>query len=222
LSLARQKYQKWDVTLIFDAPKDNSIHIAGQAIHDLGIGEHVTLIVRPTRCGLAYNMYHGIQEVEGGPNDILAIVDADDTIKKSAFSRVMKKYSNPDVWVTHGSYIKKSKGRRTRISRPYPKTADVRKHPWRASHLKTMRLHLAKSIPAHSFQHDGKWLEAASDVALMIPAIEMAGMDRVRFVRREIYIWRDNTRWKTNRESQITCEKIIRNKKRMKRITCGP
>lgn len=212
-SLKKQTYSNWDALVVLDAPTDNSVPLTGEAIHDLGLGDKVKVIVRPSRCGLAYNMYHGIQEVEGEDNDVLAIVDADDTLYKSAFSAVIKKYKNPEVWITHGSYIKKSKGRRTKISRPYPEGADVRKHPWRASHLKTMRLHLAKRIPRSAFTHNGEWLGAASDVALMLPALELAGLKRTRFVRKEIYLWRDNTRWKTNRKLQIACEKIVRKKR---------
>ena len=64
----------------------------------------------------------------------------------------------------------------------------------------------------------GEWFQGASDLALMIPMLELAGLDRALHVKSPIYYWRDNTPFKTKRKTQTTAEKIIRSRKPLGRV----
>ena len=65
-----------------------------------------------------------------------------------------------------------------------------------------------------------KWYTASSDVALMLPILELAGMDRVKFIKKTIYKWRmtSGAILKTDRKLQIRNEKEIKAKKPLKRV----
>lgn len=207
-----QTYANWRAHLVLDAPIDDSVAVAKQVISVAHLP--VKLTVRKERMGLSYNMWHGIHEAKPEKEDIIAILDADDKLYTEALATVKERYdAKPDLLLTYGSYKKHSKGARTRISRAYRRGTKVRKAGWHASHLKTFKYKLFKRLPAEEMQYKDMWLPAASDVALMIPLIEMAGLRRCKHIHKMIYLWRDNTPQKTDRAKQIRCENIVRKKK---------
>lgn len=219
LSLRNQIYEDWRAHIVLDAPTDGVQEVIHEHIGRLGLTGKINVVLRPERKGLAYNIFHGVHEAEPCSEDIVGILDADDTLSKKALLTVSAKYQkHPALLLTYGSYKKKSKCGRTRVSRRYPLGANVRNFMWRASHFKTFKYKLFKRLPESCFKYRGKYFEAASDVALMIPLIEIAGLDRCLHIHKMIYVWRDNTAHKTNREKQIKCEKLIRAKKPMSRV----
>jgi len=216
-SLAMQK-QDWWAMVVLDAPEDNSWAKTQKAIAALKLKNKVLLKVNEKHRGLCWNLWHNIPQLskwtntEPDDDDIITLLDADDWLARDALATVARVYEAPNTYLTYGSYIKVSKGRRTKISYPYPKGVDVRSYPWRASHLKTFKYSLFKHVPKDCFLHDGKWLEAASDVALMLPLIEIAGLEHCRHVHKLIYYWQDRTPWKTNVRKQKRCEQLVRAK----------
>jgi hypothetical protein len=155
-------------------------------------------------------------------NVIICILDGDgDTLKKDALHRVVHVYKkHPETCITYGSYEKKTKGDRTKISQAYPKGADVRCYPWRGSHLKTFRAVLLQYIKPQWFQnHKGKWLRAASDIALMLALVEKVGIDRCRHIHEIIYVWNNTPVSAKKRIIQKKCETIIRAKPREQMIS---
>lgn len=194
-----------------DAPQDNSVEVTKELIKD---DERFKLCVNKKNYGVCGNMYLIIREARLAFNpddkDVSAVVDADDYISKEALAtgaQVFKKH--PETLIIHGSYKKISKGRRTKISNPYPKSGNIRKLPWRASHLKFVKWKIIKQAKPLWFQNNGKWLQAASDLALMFNCIEIAGLDKVRHIHKVIYYWNDHiTRRKIR--LQRKCEKLLR------------
>ena len=178
--------------------------------------------INKKRMGLCYNIWYGMNIIAkfAKPDDIVAVVDADDYLKPGALDLVQNKYDkDSNLLATHGSYIKLSRHRTTRVSKPYPKGVNVRKYKWRGSHLKTFKFKLWQHFPKEYLQDDnGNWGEAASDLALMLGIIELAGLDRVKFIGRPIYVWRDNYKHSTNPRLQKKWEKIFRNKKPLRRL----
>ncbi|MBD3293845.1 MAG: glycosyltransferase [Armatimonadia bacterium] len=213
-SLKEQTCPNWRCYIYLDAPTDNSVDVAmGISVRD----DRFSVYASCHHFGVAAAMYSAPRAFQQfDDDDILAFVDGDgDTLPPKALRIVEKVYQkHPETMVTHGSYIKRSKGRRTKISHPYPSGANVRSHPWRASHLKTMKWNLFSMIPKDCFTHNGLWLPAASDVALMLPAMEMAGPKRCRHIHKITYNWRDRST-KAKRKIERRCEKIVRKKKPM-------
>lgn len=213
-SVKAQTHTDWRAHVVLDAPTDISWQVA-MGEQDLGINLHLNR----KRCGLAYNMYWGFKLTGAKPEDVVCVLDADDYLHYDALRVVHHQYKkHPNTLITHGSYIKTSKGRTTKVSKPYPVDCDPRTHKWRGSHLKTVKYKVFECIPKDYFKHKGKWLDAASDLALMIPAMEIAGMDRVRHIAKPIYYWRDNYGGNTNASLQKECDMIVRTKPKLKRV----
>ena len=199
--------------ILLDAPQDKANLVAHSWREK---EERIDFRMHTDHYGLCRNMFEIIQ-VAGNvlkPDDeaIAAIVDADDRLSKRAFETVVKVYQGkPKTLITHGSYVKMSKGRRTKISRPNPKRGNIRELPWRSSHLKTIKWKVIKQAKPQWFQHKGKWLNAASDLALMFGCIEIAGLSRVEFVQRCIYYWYNE--WSAEK---VAAQKYCENKLRAK------
>jgi len=213
----------WRAYIILDHPMDESFKVVSDAARRLNETAAICVEKRKQRMGLGYNMYHGIKRLgelfNPNPDDLVAIIDADDIIEPRAFNIVEKEYIRyPDTLVTHGSYVKKTKNRKTRVSKPYPHGCRFREYPWRGSHLKTFKWKLWKHMKPEYFQHEGVWAEGASDLALMFPLMELAGRDRIRHIHKPIYIWRDNYRGSTPSSAQKKWDKIIRAKKPLTRL----
>lgn len=215
-SIQRQTYPYWKAVISLDAPTDNSF-VKLHNILKLQTVYKFDCFVGDTQVGVCGNMYRVVKQAElvfsPTDSDVAVVVDADDFISKDALATIEKAYREHDnIAVTHGSYLKMSKGKRTRVSKANPIKGDIRKLPWRSSHLKSIKWGILKQINKYWFMHKGKWLEAASDLALMFPCIEIAGLENVHYIHKVIYYWNDHVT-KRKRVLEKKCEKIIRNKK---------
>ena len=213
-SLQKQTYKNWQAMVVLDAPTDGSEHVAANYNH---FGSNIHLYINQEHRGLCHNMFFAIKWaaciLKPNNDTVFVILDADDWLSKTALQRIERVYRKyPKTLITHGSYLKLSVSRKTKISKPYPKHGNVRKLPWRASHTKSIKWKILKNIKDEWFQHKGKWLPAASDLALMFPCIELAGLKHVKHIPQITYFWRNNTPSKTDRKIQVKCEKILRGK----------
>lgn len=230
-SLYAQTYKNWTASIWLDDPKDNSIQVVSDCVNRLGCFQ--TMIVQsPSHYGLCKSMYRGLKccirkwqvtRVKDyiSPETVIGNLDLDDWLAPNALEVVNKIYETKlDTLLTYGSFIEESVQRRTCVSQPYPKGTIVRHFHWRASHFKTFKLKLFNMLTEDCFHDEnGCWLKAASDMSLMIPMMEMAGLDKCVHIPEEIYHWRDNTEFKTNVFEQEAAEKIIRAKKPFERIS---
>lgn len=197
-----------------DCPTDDSCSKVDGLV---GFDERFTVVVNRNHFGLCKNMYaiiaQAARRLHPQDADVAVVVDADDHIAKDAFATIEEVFrKNPGVYITHGSYMKMSVHRRTKVSRPNIKKGSIRKLPWRSSHLKAIEWEVIRQAKPSWFQHKGIWLEAASDLALMFPCIELVGLSRVKHIHKVIYYWNDHMT-KKKRVAQKRCEKILRGKK---------
>jgi len=171
--------------ILLDDPKDRSEVFAKRYVERDG---RISLLVRTKNKGVAYNTYHGIHAMKPDDEDVIAIVDADDTIPKNALKIVAKAYEkNCKILATYGSYWRRDLKRRTKTSGKYKSIKQLRK-VWHGSHLKTFKYKLFKHLKKSAFKDDNKkWFRAASDMALMIPLIEMAGLKRTKYIKKTTY-----------------------------------
>ena len=212
-SLQAQTYQNWRAMVVLDAPEDDSYQIALPYE-----GNKIYIHLNESHKGLCHNMWHGINLIKDTiypkPEDVICILDADDSLDPHALEIVNKHYVRKECLVTHGSYIKMSKGRKTKVSKPNEFGVKIRRSRWRSSHLKSFKVKLWEHFPRRYFQDDkGYWGAAASDLALMFTIIELAGLKSVRHISKPIYFWKDNTKFKTDGKKQRKWEKILRGKK---------
>ena len=196
-----------------DAPTDDSYLFVKDLIFN---DDRFVMVCRNEHFGLCKNMFCIVADasrlLKPEKDAVAAILDADDYLAKRAFEIVAEKYVRyPEIKITHGSYMKVSKGKRTKVSRAYPKSGDIRKLPWRGSHLKTIKWDVIVWVRMKWFTYRGKWLEAASDLALMFGCVGIVGLGRVKHIHDIIYYWNDNVT-KKKRTIQKRCEKILRRK----------
>ena len=196
-----------------DAPTDDSYLFVKDLIFN---DDRFVMVCRNKHFGLCKNMFCIVADasrlLKPEKDAVAAILDADDYLAKRAFEIVAEKYVRyPEIKITHGSYMKVSKGKRTKVSRAYPKSGDIRKLPWRGSHLKTIKWDVIVWVRMKWFTYRGKWLEAASDLALMFGCVGIVGLGRVKHIHDIIYYWNDNATEK-KRIAQKRCEKILRAK----------
>ena len=212
-SLKRQTYPYWRAIIALDAPTDGSYEFVKDLIFN---DDCFAMVCRDKHFGLCKNMYCIIGDADRlfkpEKDAVAAILDADDYLAKRAFETVAKKYVRyPEIKITHGSYMKVSKNKRTKVSKAYPKSGDIRKLPWRGSHLKTIKWDVIVQIRMKWFIYKEAWLEAASDLALMFGCVDIVGLSKVKHIHDIIYYWNDNVT-KKKRIVQKRCEKILRAK----------
>jgi len=209
--------QKGDfrISVILDPGKDDSYRRAVDSTKDANV--HVNIHVNGTRLGPMANTYYGIELSPPNPEDIICMVDADDWIYEGALE-TLNKYYDHNTMLTYGSFILDCTGKKSRICKPYHRKANVRTDKWRATHMRTFRYSLFHYIAYDNFTHKGKWIQAASDLASMIPMIEMAGLDRCKYVKEPIYHYNNKTKYSIKRDIQRKWERIIRAKKPLERI----
>jgi len=129
--------------------------------------------------------------------DIIVFMDADDwLINNKSLQVVVDTYNqHPETLVTHGSFdtlptrepklyfITNSKYTREEFS-------NLRSSIWKGSALRTMKYRVFKNIKDSDLRDDsGVYFTSGCDLAVMYPALEMAGYDRVKFIKDIIYVY---------------------------------
>jgi len=212
-SVLRQTEDDWRAQIIIDKSDDDSYYRASRCLCD-----KIRVSANIERMGVGANMIKGIEMAEPNAEDVVCILDADDYLLPNALESARSKYrKHSNCLVTYGSFILECTGKKSRICKPYKKDANVRKAKWAATHFKTFKYKVFKSVPVEYFQHNGNWFPAASDVALMIPLMEVAGLKNCYHVKQAVYFYRNHTDYSVNRGKQKKFEKIIRAKKPLKR-----
>jgi len=124
-------------------------------------------------------------------DDIIVLLDADDQLVPHALDIVDCAYKiRSNIAVAYGGYINESNYKRGAYSGIYKKIEDVRTDRWKASHIKSFRAGLFTYINQSDFyDSDGNWLKTCSDLAIMFPMLELAGLDRVVVIDSTTYIY---------------------------------
>lgn len=205
-SIFAQNYENYRVIYIDDASDDGSYDLARDLIYESGHLGQVTLVRNEQKLGQLANIFRAVETC--ADEEIVVVLQGEDWL---AHEWVLQKlngyYADPDLWLTYGQY------------RDFPtyqlgichdfKDAKYRLHPFVASHLKTFYAGLFKKIRESDFIFQGKYLPACSDLAYMIPMLEMA-KDHFHFIPEVLYISNRQTSQKEDRESQMRCEKFVR------------
>jgi hypothetical protein len=173
--------------------------------------------------GAAANIMYAIPKKNRG-DDVVCLVDLDDTISNHALDIESEVFENNDVLLAYGSYIMAS-GKPGRFNGAYKEKEDIRLSPWRCSHLKAFRISLwnyfVTRYAGRLMDRKGKYLQTGSDIAIMMNLYELAGHDRTRHVSPLIYCYNDlnpNNDHKIRGKEQKSVERYIRNQKPLRRM----
>lgn len=206
-SVFSQNYENYRVVYIDDASDDGSFDLARDLIYDSSQLGQVTLVRNEERLGTLANVFRAVQSCKD--EEIVVILQGEDWLAHEwVLQRLNAYYADPDLWLTYGQY------------RDYPtyelgschecKEMNFRLQPFPSTHLKTFYAGLFKKIRESDFISSGKFLQGASDLAYMIPMLEMS-RGHSHFIPEILYISnRGAVNVKEDRESQLRCEKFIR------------
>ena len=188
-SVLSQTVQNFEVLISLD-PYDNAPQITKRFE-----SERVKVWTNPKPRGSLYNVYCATCMSKMEDDDILVFMDADDWLLHDraleCVDRIYKVY--PNTLITHGGWTTGNKAYdKTETLLPYTEKdfEDIRNARWKATQLKTMKWVVYKNISLDEFKDEtGQWFFRGGDHALMFPALEMAGYDRVKCVTEKIYFY---------------------------------
>jgi hypothetical protein len=165
-----------------------------------------TLVRNEERLGVLANIFRAVQTL--ADDEIVVILQGEDWLAHEwVLQRLNSYYANPDLWLTFGQY-KDFPTYQTGVCQEF-KEGSLRNQPFTAMHLKTFYAGLFKQVRESDFISGGKFLPACSEMAYMIPMLELA-KGHVHFIPEILYIANRQTSYREERESQLRAEKFIR------------
>lgn len=157
--------------------------------------------------------------------DIVIELDGDDWLYvPSVVQDIKELYSNPEVWLTNGSFVY-SNGSPGFSQKCDPKS--IRRTTFTFSHLRTWKSFLWKSIPQDNFKEEnGQYFKSGADVAYSFPLIELAGYENYRFLSKTYYVYNGDSPYNDHKEGsacgglqeQSRVANIIRNKNPLQKL----
>jgi glycosyltransferase involved in cell wall biosynthesis len=220
-SLITQKHDNFHIIFVDDASTDGAFD---KLPKDL---PNVTIIKNEIRKTALENLHNAIVN-HCGPDDIVALVDGDDWLpNKKVLSYIDDFYTQNDCWIMYGqaSWTDGRRGFASAYSEQ--EFSDIRKSPFRVSHLRTFRAGLyhkiAEQDPKFECMKDaaGEFYKMTYDVAIMFPLLEMAGFNYTKFNDTILYTYnRSNpiSDDRVNQQLQWSIHNEISNKKKFERV----
>lgn len=220
-SAISQKYDNYKIIFIDDCSTDG-------AYDKLPHGNEKAIIIRNESRKTALENLHNAIMNHCDPSDIVVILDGDDWFpNKNVLQYINEQYNTHDCWIMYGQ-ANWTDGRRGFASAyPPEEFKNVRKAPFRVSHLRTFRAGLYQAMqkqdPNFSGLKDvnGEFYKSSYDTAMMFPIMEMAGHEKTRFNDTILYIYnRDNpiSDDKVDQQLQWRVHQEVSNKPNLKKI----
>lgn len=186
--LSLQTYDNWDGTIVDDASTDTTAQIIKSRLP-----EKMAFVLNKKHTGgpLA-NQVKAILSGSFVDDDVIVIVDGDDWLyDKNSLKILSRYYENPDVWMTYGSFIYASSGKRGIDPVPVPKDYDFRRSRWVLSHLRSFKYFLFKNILIEDLKskETNDFYETSADCAVMKPMAEMAGWEHIKYIEDTLYVY---------------------------------
>jgi len=131
-------------------------------------------------------------------DEIICLVDGDDWLYgDKVFNILSQEYLTHNLMCSYGSYYqyRKEKINKTLLkgARQFPerilRDRTFRDYQWTSQHLRTARAKLFKQIKLLDIMdHEGKFLQMCTDVAEMMPVLEMAGLHQ-KNIMKPLYVY---------------------------------
>jgi len=199
-SIINQSVLDWDAQVVLDPVNDKTYEIAKAYERP-----NLKVLLNDKQEYALPNLLKASELLNPSDDDILVTVDADDWLfsydtpsHKDSLSIVKSYYDrNPELLLTHGSWRSFPNAGANTNNAPYTRHEfdnNLRKFAWRASHLRTFKYKVWKHINVEDLKDaDGKFFRSAWDLAFVFPMLEMAGLDRIQFIREPIYTYNQET-----------------------------
>lgn len=225
-SILNQTYTNWKLVYMDDNSSDDTL---SRVTSIMGKDDRCTIIHNSINLGAMHNYFENLHHIED--NDIVLHVDGDDwLVDENVLNNLNNLYNKTNCWMTYGGMVvwdgtdvRPAYPQNTRYDSFVSKYKKYREDSWRASHLRTFRGFLLKSINKSDLKdlQDNKYYYHASDLAFQFACMEMSGEDRIQAVDFLTYVYNQHpsvvNRTRSRENSSNTRYEIeIRNRKRFK------
>lgn len=170
-SLYGQSYDNWRLILIDDVSDVGEARRCEEILYNFEqmSSNKVRTVWNDTKKWEVANVLHGLSMCDD--EDIVCRIDADDwltDLDALAFLNAYYEQTGAEaIWTAHRWGLSDKN-----ISGPMSHDADVYKHPWVSSHLKTFRKRLINDVNDENFRgEDGQYIRRAGDQAIYLPVL---------------------------------------------------
>lgn len=201
-SLILQNYKNWIAIFCDDASDDNSVS---------NIPKDDRFVIRRNKERLTAlpNIHNAIMESNLNNEDIICILDGDDFLLRRDSIDIINKLYNDNTLLTYGQYAHSNGivGHCRSLTEEMFK--NIRNIGFWTSHMRTYKYKLYKEIinqdpNLNCFKgKDGNFYKSSCDVATMLPLLEMAGFNRIKFNPEPIYYYRIHENNDHNIDSEL-------------------
>ncbi|RBL89453.1 glycosyltransferase family A protein [Chitinophaga flava] len=215
-ALLSQQYNLYTVHFLDDCSDDGTSDLIPDDI------DYISKKYNPERYGPLKNIWSCLTNNDFEDEDIIAIVDGDDFLIGEYSLQVVNYYHNQGALVTYGQYIDNYGFLGHCHAYSESDFQDLRKADWKASHLKTFRYKVFRELlrqdpSANAFKdNNGDFLTFTGDMALMLPLLEIAGLENTQSCSQVLYCYRrhENNEHATEAQAllQKEAEQCIRSK----------
>jgi glycosyltransferase involved in cell wall biosynthesis len=220
-SVYAQDYQNYSVIYIDDASTDGTADLCMAYIRDLKQENRTRLIKNTVNRGALANLYDAVHGCD--PECVIVNLDGDDSFAKgSVLTLINKVYDKFKVLMTYGTYQHfPYNGYAALFCKDIPprilaKRAYRDMPSFSFSHLRTYKAALFQLIAKKDLMYDGKFFDAACDVAISYPMAESSG-DRIMRIPDIVYLYNIATPLnvhKLKREKQELYSEVIKNRQK--------
>tara|TARA_Y100000389_G_C17425644_1_gene499366 strand:- start:506 stop:1375 length:870 start_codon:yes stop_codon:yes gene_type:complete len=195
-SISRQRYRNFEVCVIDDASTKETFDILNllQEYNNKYGWKYKQREINIGPCG---TRIEAIDILNPEDDDIIVLIDGDDELYDNyVFSKLNYIYNTDKPLITFGNYVRKTTTGALakykslncrRIDLPNKiENKSFRDYQFHYSHLKTFKYKLYKNIDHKDLMKDGEYIRSATDAAIMIPMLEMAG-DKIKCIDDVLY-----------------------------------
>lgn len=219
-SVLEQDFYNWEMYIVDDGSTDKTV----EKINNYNNNKIFKNFKEKNERAALRNQYHTIHECMADDDDIIIMLDGDDWLASSdVFSYINNLYNeNKNLLITYGQFLPSNNAYKN-ICVPLEDVYSYREsEKWVTSHLRTFKYKIFKNIKKEDLtDDDGDFYKSASDVALMLPLLEMAGNDRYLCIDKVLYIYNNENPindMKVRENEQLTFANKIKNKTKYSRL----
>jgi hypothetical protein len=222
-SIEEQEYENYECIICDDISSDNTPGVCRESISK---NDKIRVLTNTEKKFALKNIYDSINILSPSDEDVILVLDGDDWLSTPyVLSNLSRYYTDEGCWMTYGSFVEYPTGHVGAESSGYSTEViegnSFRQDKWRASHLKTFKHFLWRSIDKGDFlDDDGQFYEMTYDQATMLPMLEMSG-HRSKYIKEVNYVYNisnPNAVNKTRARKQHNLMLKIRSKNKYKRL----
>ena len=198
-SIKSQTYRHWDAYVTVDPCGDKTFERALVGKED---DTRIVVTRNFTPLYSMANLVRAIERSQAQPEDVIVVLDGDDWFAHDqALQVIVDTYIRHDCWLTYGSWVPNVDDGYVGQWPPYPEgTTDFRSQPHLATAVRTWKRWLWDWIDDDDLRAaDGQYLRVTEDQAVMLPMLEMSGMNRAKHIPMILMIY--------NRANLYSCDR---------------